>query len=135
EKRLLKTVGRFASYLQGYGDLLIQVNGWDPEVLKRFREDPFVKGFQGGFDSKATTAELERIAPLLPDEWLAAAAMGSPEQCAAEVARLFDLGVNGVIMHGASPEEISPIVEAYRTIRPSRFKKASEGPANPGWGL
>jgi probable F420-dependent oxidoreductase len=135
EKRLLKTVGRFASYLQGYGDLLIQVNGWDPDVLKRFREDSFVKGFQGGFDSKATTAELERIAPLLPEEWLAAAAMGSAEQCAAEVARQFDLGVNGVIMHGASPEEIAPIVEAYCKIRPARFSKPGEGPANPGWGL
>ena len=31
--RLKKTVGRLATYLQGYGDLLVETNGWDPEVL------------------------------------------------------------------------------------------------------
>jgi 5,10-methylenetetrahydromethanopterin reductase len=58
DARLLKTVGRLATYLQGYGDLLIRVNGWDPADLERFRADPMVQGFQGGFDSKATTAQL-----------------------------------------------------------------------------
>ena len=35
-------------------------------MLARFREDPFVQGFRGGFDAKATTAELEQLAVLLP---------------------------------------------------------------------
>ena len=35
--RLRKTVGRMATYLQGYGDLLVGTNGWDPEPLARFR--------------------------------------------------------------------------------------------------
>ncbi|MCB1005653.1 MAG: TIGR03857 family LLM class F420-dependent oxidoreductase, partial [Acidimicrobiales bacterium] len=30
EVRLRKTVGRLAGYLQGYGDLLVATNGWDP---------------------------------------------------------------------------------------------------------
>ena len=29
--RLKKTVGRLATYLQGYGDLLVETNGWDPD--------------------------------------------------------------------------------------------------------
>lgn len=111
--RLKKTVGRLATYLQAYGDLMVGTNGWDPAVLARFREDPFVRGFGGALDSKATTAELEHVATLIPDEWLAPAASGSPHQCAQAVRRQLDLGCDGVIMHGASPDELAPIVAAY----------------------
>ncbi|MGH3745473.1 MAG: TIGR03857 family LLM class F420-dependent oxidoreductase, partial [Mycobacteriales bacterium] len=37
ETRLRKTVGRLATYLQGYGDLMVSTNNWDPAVLQRFR--------------------------------------------------------------------------------------------------
>jgi probable F420-dependent oxidoreductase len=129
ELRLKKTVGRLASYLQGYGDLLVSVNGWDPAVLARFRADEFVQSFRGGFDAKATTAELEHLATLIPEQWMAAAATGSPQQCAVTAAAQFDLGVNGVILHGATPTELAPILPAYREIRAPRFAAA---PANPG---
>jgi 5,10-methylenetetrahydromethanopterin reductase len=127
--KLKKTVGRLATYLQGYGDVLVRVNGWDPAVLERFRADEFVQGFRGGLDAKATTAELEHVATLLPEEWLEAAAMGTPEQCTGAVLHQFDLGANGVILHGATPAELEPILPAYRAARPERFSKA---PANPG---
>ncbi len=60
--RLKKTVGRLSSYLQGYGDLLVKTNGWDPAVLERFRADPVVASFPGAIDDKADTATLEHIA-------------------------------------------------------------------------
>jgi alkanesulfonate monooxygenase SsuD/methylene tetrahydromethanopterin reductase-like flavin-dependent oxidoreductase (luciferase family) len=44
EARLRKTVGRLATYLQGYGDLMVRTNQWDPAALQRFREDEVVKG-------------------------------------------------------------------------------------------
>src|SRR5262249_61512689 len=66
--RLKKTVGRLATYLQGYGDLLVATNGWDPEVLARFRADEVVASFPGALDAKADTATLEHVATLLPDE-------------------------------------------------------------------
>ncbi len=112
--RLKKTVGRLSSYLQGYGDLLARTNGWDPSVLERFRADPLVANFQGSIDGKATTEELEHIATLIPDEWLAPMAAGSPEQCAAAVRNQLALGCDGVILHGATPQELVPVVEAYR---------------------
>lgn len=114
--RLKKTVGRLATYLQAYGDLMVRTNNWDPNVLRRFRDDEFVRTFPGALDAKATTAELERVAPLIPDEWLAPAATGSPEQCARAVSAQFDLGCDGVIMHGATPAELAPIVTAMETI-------------------
>ena len=129
--RLKKLVGRLATYLQGYGDLMVRVNGWDPAVLERFRADPMVASFPGAFDALATTEQLEHIATLLPDDWLAASATGSSEQCAARVAGQFDLGATGVILHGATPTELEPVVEAYRTVRTTTNSNPAE-PANPG---
>lgn len=124
ELRLRKTVGRLATYLQAYGDLMVRTNDWDPAVLERFRGDPVVQTFQppGGpvkvIDSPFTTVEqLEHIATLLPDEWLAPAATGSPEQCAEKIRAQLELGADGVILHGASPRELEAIVPAYRAIR------------------
>ena len=113
--RLKKTVGRLATYLQGYGDLLVSTNGWDPAVLARFRADDMVATFRGGFDSVATTDELGHVATLIPDEWLAPSATGTPEECVAAIRGQFDLGCDGVIMHGATPSELTPIVAAYRS--------------------
>jgi probable F420-dependent oxidoreductase len=132
--RLRKTVGRLATYLQAYGDLMVSVNNWDPTVLTRFRADEMVASFRGAIDGRATTEQLEHIATLLPAEWLAPAATGTAEQCAAAVLRQLDLGADGVILHGASPHDLAPIVEAYRDERPmGRFEKLLANPADsPG---
>ena len=114
DRRLMKTVGRLATYLQGYGDLLVRTNGWDPAVLERFRADPMVSGFMGGIDSVATTEQLEHVATLIPEDWLAASATGSPEACASAIRGQLAMGCDGVIMHGATPGELQPIVAAYR---------------------
>jgi probable F420-dependent oxidoreductase len=129
ELRLRKTVGRMATYLQGYGDLMVATNRWDPDVLRRFRADELVAGFKGALDQDATTQQLEHVAKLIPEEWLRSAATGSPEQCVAAIVRQFELGCDGVILHGASPAQLEPIVAAYRRQRPSgRF---DDLPANP----
>lgn len=119
EQRLMKTVGRLATYLQGYGDLLVRTNNWDPAVLERFRADPLVSGFAGGIDVNASTEQLEHIAGLLPDEWLAPAAMGAPDACVDAIEGQFALGCDGVILHGATPSELEPIVAAYEKRKAS----------------
>ena len=111
--RLKKTVGRLATYLQAYGDLMVTTNDWDPAVLESFRADPMVQTMGGAIDGVATTAQLEHIATLLPDEWLEPSATGSAERCAGSVRRQFDLGADGVIMHGATPSELAPIIEVF----------------------
>jgi probable F420-dependent oxidoreductase len=115
EKRLKKTVGRLGTYLQGYGELLVRTNGWDQEVLKRFLADEVVAGVRG-LDVVGTTEQLEHAATLIPAEWLAANPAGSPEQLAAAVMNQRALGCDGVIMHGAAPADLAPVVEAYRKL-------------------
>jgi probable F420-dependent oxidoreductase len=111
--RLRKTVGRLATYLQGYGDLLVRTNSWDTAVLDRFRADQTVASFPGAIDAKATTEQLEHMATLIPDAWLASAAIGSPQQCVTAIKNQFGLGCDRVILHGATPAELAPIVSQY----------------------
>lgn len=113
ERRLMKTVGRLATYLQAYGALLVRTNDWDPAVLERILADPVVSGTPG-LDVVGTTDQLEHVADLIPDEWLAPSATGSPAQCVAAVRHQFDLGCDAVILHGATPHELVPIIDEYR---------------------
>ncbi|QKG26965.1 TIGR03857 family LLM class F420-dependent oxidoreductase [Actinomadura verrucosospora] len=128
EQRLRKLVGRFATYLQGYGDLLVRVNGWDLAPLARFRADELVTGFPGAFDAIGTAEQLEHVAALIPDEWLAASATGSAAVCARRVLDQFDAGADGVILHGVTPSEVEPVVAAYRDVRPEGFAGAQHNP-------
>ena len=127
--RLKKLVGRLGTYMQGYGDLLIRVNGWDPAVIEAFRSDEVVQSVGGALDALATPDQLRHIATLFPDEWLAASATGTPAECASRVLDQFTAGADGVILHGATPEELAPIVDAYRTVRPDgRFDTDAPNP-------
>lgn len=129
ERRLKKTVGRMATYLQAYGDLMVRTNDWDPDVLERFRADEVVRSVPGAIDDVATTEQLEHVAGLIPDEWLAPSATGSPSECVEAIRGQFDLGCDGVILHGANPTELSPIVDEYARTRPSGV--FDHLPANP----
>jgi len=116
--RLKKTVGRLATYLQVYGDLLVRTNGWDPAALERFRNDSVVSSFPGALDDKATTEQLEHVATLIPDEWLAPSATGSPATCVTAIREQFALGADGVILHGVAPVDLVPIVDEYARSAP-----------------
>lgn len=119
EVRMKKLVGRMGTYMQGYGDLLVNVNGWDPAVLQKFREDEVVANVGGAIDGVASTEQLEHIAKLIPESWMESAATGSIENCVKKIRGQFDLGCDGVILHGCSPEQLAPVVEHYRDTRPA----------------
>src|SRR6516162_4127536 len=113
--RRRKLVGRLATYLQGYGDLMVSTNNWDPAILQRFRDDPKVQGFRGAIDQVASDSDLEYIEErLLPVDWMENAATGSALECARRVQKELDYGADRVILHGAVPDELEPILEAYR---------------------
>jgi probable F420-dependent oxidoreductase len=111
--RLKKTVGRLGTYLQGYGDLLVRTNGWDPEVLQRFLADPVIAGVGGALDGVGTVDQLAHAATLIPPEWLAPSATGTPTECVSAIRNQFSLGCDGVILHGCTPSELRPVIEAY----------------------
>ena len=128
---LTKTVGRLATYLQGYGDLLVRINDWDPAALQRFRDDRLVTEFSGAFDAAATPDQLEYLAErVIPQAWLDCAITGSASSCARRVAGSFGTtGVDSVILHGSTPGQLAPVLGAYASARPAGQPTL---PANPG---
>jgi probable F420-dependent oxidoreductase len=131
EQRLRKLVGRLATYLQGYGATLVRANRWDLADLERFRQDPLVQGYPGAFDAIGTVAELSHLRDaVLPAEWLAASATGSPADCASRIRDQLEAGADSVVLHGATPDELAPVLDAWREIRPAERFDAL--PVNPG---
>jgi hypothetical protein len=94
---------------------MVKTNNWDPAVLERFRADAVVQSVQG-LDISATTEQLEHVAEILPEEWLAPSATGTAEQCAQGVRHQLDIGCDAVIMHGCSPTQLEPVLAAYRAL-------------------
>ncbi len=115
EDYLRKFVARMATYMQapGYAELLIALNDWDPAVLEAFRANETVASMPGGIDSVASLEQLEEISALIPEEWLPAAS-GSAQECAAAWRNQLDNGADGVVIHGSTPSEFAPVLEAYR---------------------
>ena len=131
ELRLRKLVGRLATYLQGYGAILLKANQWDDADLERFRADELVQGYPGAFDAIGTVEELGHLRDdVLPRAWLEAAAIGDPAVCAARIQDQLDAGADSVVLHGATPTELAPVLDAWRAVRPSALDAL---PANPGW--
>lgn len=130
EKYLKYIIARLATYLQipGYGELLLQVNGWDQEVLRQFRSAPAVKAVGGLIDSVATGSQLSKIEPLIPESWRPAA-VGSPAECAQRWLDQFRAGADGIIIHASTPDEFAPVLEEYAQIRPEvQFAGRSNSP-------
>ncbi len=118
EDHLRKFVARMATYMQapGYAEMLIDLNEWNMAVLEKFRANKIVASMLGGIDSVATVEQLEEISTLIPSEWLTAA-LGTATECARAWKNQFSNGADGVVIHGSTPTEFAPILDAYRTIR------------------
>lgn len=118
EAHLRKMVARMATYMQvpSYAEFLVELNEWDPEVLKAFRAAPIVQSIPGGIDSVASLEQLEEIAPLIPEEWFPAA-VGSPEEVARYWLAERENGADSVCIHGSTPDEFRPALAAYASLR------------------
>ena len=86
--------------------------------LGTFLADPTIQSVGGALDAVGSREQLEHAAALIPDEWLAPSATGSPGECVAAIRHQLTLGCDGVIMHGSTPEELRPIVDEYRRTAP-----------------
>ena len=86
--------------------------------MQRFREDPVVGSIGGGIDHKATADQIEHIATLIPDEWLELAATGSAAQCVDRIRQEFGHGGRCRDPARRHPDELEPVVAAYRETVP-----------------
>jgi hypothetical protein len=83
-------------------------------------------------DAIGTVDELSYLRDeVLPAEWLAASATGTATQCAARITDQLDAGADSVVLHGATPSELAPVLDAWRLVRPA--ERLAALPTNPGW--
>ncbi len=123
-------IARLATYLQipGYGEMLVAVNDWDPDVLTRFRTSKAVTSVGGLIDSVATTAQMAEVEKLIPEDWRPAA-VGTARACAERWVDQFTAGADGIIIHASTPEEFAPVLSEYAKIRPAeRFEGRTNRP-------
>jgi len=122
EQYLRFIIARLATYLQipGYGDMLVEINGWDKTVLQTFRTHKAVTSIGGAIDSVASPAQIAEVAKLIPEAWKPAA-IGTARQCAQRWVDQFNAGADGIIIHASTPEEFAPVLAEYEKIRPNHL--------------
>ncbi len=116
--RLSKTVGRLATYLQGYGDLMVRPTAGTRRCWRASGPTPWWRACPAPSTPRPTPRRWSTSPRCCPRSGWSPRPPGPPERCAKRVLRQFDLGVDGVIMHGATPAELAPVVEAYRVPAP-----------------
>ena len=122
EQYLKMIIARLATYLQipGYGEMLVQVNEWDMDVLHTFRTHKAVTSVGGMIDSVATYAQMAEVEKLIPDHWKPAA-VGDAKTCAKRWVDQFNAGADGIVVHASTPEEFAPVLVEYEKIRPNNL--------------
>jgi len=116
---LRHVVRRMTTYMQipGYGELIVDANGWDRGVLQRLREHPLLQG-RFADATEFTDDELRQLRDVYPPEWLSSSnAMGSAEHCAKRIGDQFRAGAAGVILHASAPAEMHELLKAYARVR------------------
>ncbi|MFA7554612.1 MAG: TIGR03857 family LLM class F420-dependent oxidoreductase [Spongiibacteraceae bacterium] len=106
---------RAISYFQlkGLGDQLVERNQWDPQVLEKIRSHSTLAN-KGMADTSLSRQQLIQAAEAIPDEWYQqGAALGSSEFCAQRAREYKNVGVDEILIHGASPKEASGIAKIW----------------------
>lgn len=105
--------GRAITYfeLPGFGDLIVDINGWDKAVLDRIRAHPQIAALNGKpADQAFTRQELVEVGRILPQRWIdEGAAVGTAAQCADQLMAYLDAGADEILLHGSSPKDMGPL--------------------------
>ena len=129
ELQLKKTVGRLSTYLQGYGDLLVRRQPLGPRrarALPRRRRGRRPSPAPSTRSAPPSSSSTSR--PCSPTSGWPPPRSAPPAVCAQRVLDQFDAGADSVILHGATPTELAPIVDAYRAVRPAGSRRAARQP-------
>jgi 5,10-methylenetetrahydromethanopterin reductase len=116
--------GRAVTYfeLPTFGDLIVGINGWDPEILVKLRAHPQIAALNGKpADQAFTRQELVEVSRILPEEWMQeGAAIGTAARCADQLMRYLDAGADEILLHGASPFSMGPLTTELKRALAAR---------------
>jgi probable F420-dependent oxidoreductase len=124
EKEEAVVGGRAVTYfeLPGFGDLIVEINGWDKSVLDKLRAHPQIAALKGKpADQAFTRQELVEVSRILPDHWLdEGAAIGSAARCADQLMKYLDAGADEILLHGSSPKDMGALTKELKRALISR---------------
>jgi 5,10-methylenetetrahydromethanopterin reductase len=109
--------GRAVGYLQypGYGETLIEENGWDMEVIHKLRAHRQLAANEKVADRLYHRHQLLAPAALIPDEYMIdTCAIGSVDECVASLQRFRDAGADEIATYGSTPAQNAKLIEAWR---------------------
>jgi 5,10-methylenetetrahydromethanopterin reductase len=110
--------GRAITYFQvpGYGEMITEINGWDPSPLALMRAHPQLAALGGKLaDQSFTRMQLVDVSRTLPRWWYEeGAAIGTPEKCAAKLCEFLDAGADEIVLHGSAPRQMGALMAALR---------------------
>ena len=107
---------------------LVMTHGWPGTIWEML---PSVRALSDPASYGGDAADsFDVVAPSIPGFGFSGEPAEGPEQCVDRIQGQFDLGCDGVILHGASPVELEPIVGAWRKHRSSdSFRHLAPNPA------
>lgn len=110
--------GRAVTYfeLPGFGDLIVEINGWDKSVLDQIRAHPQIAALNGKpADQAFTRQELVEVGRILPQKWIdEGAAVGTAAQCADQLMAYLDAGADEILLHGSAPKDMGPLTRELK---------------------
>lgn len=113
EEEMLLINARMVTHLSfpGIGDRLVEENGWDRREMdealgrKEISRDGIIA------DQAYTREQLVAAGAALPREWIETGCIvGSADHCAGRIREYLDAGVHHVVLHGASPAQVAPVL-------------------------
>jgi 5,10-methylenetetrahydromethanopterin reductase len=109
---------RAVTYLDapGYGEMLVEVNGWDPAPLDQLRNHEQLNDMETQVsDLSFHRRELLGPAALVPDEWMEeSCALGSVTQCVQSLRRFRAAGADEIVTYGSTPNQNAALAAAWR---------------------
>lgn len=106
---------RAVTYFQipGYGENLVDINGWSREPLAQLRADPVLAGLPGAADHRFTRHELlDTARRCVPTEWtMTGAAIGTASHCSSRLREYLAEGADELILHGSTTELLGPVAQ------------------------
>lgn len=109
--------GRAVGYLQypGYGETLVEENGWDLSVVHELRAHRQLSANTKVADRLFHRHQLLEPAKIIPDDWMTdTCAIGSVDECVTSLQRFRDAGADEIATYGSTPAQNAKLVEAWR---------------------
>ena len=103
--------------LPGMGERLIELNGWDRDIVEDIRNHPqFADMNRALIDHSFHRTGLLGPAELVPERWMRhSAAVGSSEEVVAKLREFKEAGAHEVDLYGSSPTENARVIELWRS--------------------